>query len=124
MEESLADPFGVASHPPLRVVLEVCGRQVFYEKEKAWPKDTVLTELPNNKLQIEITIRDYYSFMRYIHSFIPFIKIVSPEPMAKWALWDLREALKLYGYSHEELAKIQPEEVPWPEGEAEILNRI
>lgn len=95
-EEALDDPFGIAIDPPQRVTVEVYGRQAFFEKEKVWPDDTVITDLPEGAIRMELTIRDKYAFMRWVMSLSCFARITQPEKLICWAINELQKTISLY----------------------------
>lgn len=65
LEAALDDPFGLAIDQPSEVVVEVYGTQAIYEKEKSWPKGTVITDIPEG-INMRITIRDDYAFKHWL----------------------------------------------------------
>ena len=85
LESALDDPFGIVIDPPTEVVVEVYGTQAIYEKEKTWPKSTVITDLPDgNGIKMTITIRDGYAFKHWLLGLGSKAKLISPEPLVEW----------------------------------------
>lgn len=100
LESALDDPFGIVIDPPTEVVVEVYGTQAVYEREKTWPKSTVITDLPDgNGIKMKITIRDGYAFKHWLLGLGSNAKICNPEELARWACEEARVMLECYSCS-------------------------
>ena len=62
MDDCISDPFGVATAEPRRVRVHIFNKQAFFEKEKIWPKGSVLTECEDGSIILELTIVDPSAF--------------------------------------------------------------
>ena len=97
LESALDDPFGIVIDPPTEVVVEVYGTQAVYEKEKTWPKSTVITDLPNGEgIRMEIIIRDSYAFKHWLLGLGSNAKIISPVALVSWIKKEVNSCIDLY----------------------------
>lgn len=102
-ENIIDDPFGIAIDSPQRVTVEIYGRQAYFEKEKQWPKGTIITNLPEGAIRMELTIRDKYSFMRWVMSLSCFCKVISPREYVDWAIKEIEETRIRYSNNTDSL---------------------
>lgn len=96
LDGAIADPFGVAMTEPRRVKVHIYGRQVFYEKEKEWPEDTVITDMEDGSAVFEITIRDPFAFRTWALSLGGDCLVEEPSDIAGWIEAEHENALKRY----------------------------
>lgn len=97
LEAALDDPFGIVIDAPRTVEVEVYGTQAVYEREKSWPKGTVITDLPNGKgICMRLTIRDDYAFKHWLLGLGSKAKVVSPEELVKWAREEAEKTCDYY----------------------------
>lgn len=103
MEDCISDPFGVATAEPRRARVHIYNMQAFFEKEKEWPKGSILTECEDGSIILELTISDPYAFHAWALSLGENCLIESPEDIAQWVKEEHEEAARLYGEKkHEE----------------------
>lgn len=95
LEAALDDPFGLAIDQPSEVVVEVYGTQAIYEKEKSWPKGTVITDIPEG-INTRITIRDDYAFKHWLLGLGSKARVISPEKLVAWFSEEAKAVNKLY----------------------------
>ena len=95
LESALNDPFGIAIDPPTEVEVEVYGTQAIYEKEKSWPKGTVITDIPGG-IRMKITIRDDYAFKHWFLGLGSKARIISPEKIVVWFSGEINRINELY----------------------------
>ncbi len=101
MDDCISDPFGVAMAEPRRVRVHIYNKQAFFEKEKVWPRGSLLTECEDGSLILEITISDPFAFRTWALSLGKNCVVESPEDLAEWVRSEHEEALKLYEKSEE-----------------------
>ena len=101
LEEAIRDPFGIVLRDPEKVVVLISPKQAFYEKEKAWPEGTRITELPDGSLEIEMIISDPYAFRTWALSLGKECKVLSPNKYTEWIRVEHEQAANLYkGCNH------------------------
>ena len=96
MIEALKDPFGVVLREPQKVKVHISSKQAFYEKEKRWPDGTIISELDDGSIDMELTIADPYAFRTWVLSLGKECCVVYPEDIAEWVRSEHEEALTLY----------------------------
>ena len=96
LEEAIKDPFGVALRKPERVTVLISPKQAFYEKEKAWPSGTQITEVSDGAIEIEMTISDPYAFKTWALSLGKECKVLSPYEYTEWIRVEHEQAANLY----------------------------
>ena len=96
LEERLKDPFGVKMDDPVRVCFTVSPHQALYEREKKWPADAVLTDLPDGSLKVEVSTESHWAFKRWALSLGKDIKVEKPESLAKQIKKEHEASLDLY----------------------------
>lgn len=102
MEDCISDPFGVATAEPRRVCVHIFNKQAFFEKEKVWPKGSVLTECEDGSILLELTITDPSAFHAWALSLGENCHVESPDDLAEWVRVSHEEALRLYEGDHRE----------------------
>ena len=103
MDDCISDPFGVATAEPRRVRVHIFNKQAFFEKEKIWPKGSVLTECEDGSIILELTIVDPSAFHAWALSLGENCHVESPDDLAEWVRVSHEKALGLYkGATHEE----------------------
>ena len=102
MEDCISDPFGVATAEPRRVCVHIFNKQAFFEKEKVWPKGSVLTECEDGSILLELTITDPSAFHAWALSLGENCHVESPDDLAEWVRVSHEEALRLYEGEHSE----------------------
>ena len=96
MDDCISDPFGVATAEPRRVRVHIYNKQAFFEKEKEWPKGSVLTECDDGSIILELTIADPSAFHAWALSLGEDCLVESPNDLAEWVRVSHEKALKLY----------------------------
>lgn len=96
MDNCISDPFGVATAEPRRVRLHIFNKQAFFEKEKVWPKGSVLTECEDGSIILELTIADPSAFHAWAPSLGEDCLVESPPDLAEWIRVSHEKALGLY----------------------------
>lgn len=96
MKNIINDPFGIANKEPRRIKVKIFGDQVFYEKERVWPKGTILTDNPDGSLTIEATTSDSFAFIHWVLSLGKSGKIEEPNDLIDCVIWEYEESLKKY----------------------------
>lgn len=96
MTEALKDPFGVVLREPQKVKVHISSKQAFYEKEKRWPEGTIISDLDDGSIDMELTIADPYAFRTWVLSLGKECKVISPDDLSEWIRYEHEEALKLY----------------------------
>ena len=96
MIEALQDPFGVVLSKPQKVKVHISSKQAYYEKEKQWPEDTIISECDDGSIYMELTISDPYAFRTWALSLGKECRVISPNDLVKWIRVEHEEALKLY----------------------------
>ena len=103
MDDCISDPFGVATAESRIVRVHIYNKQAFFEKEKVWPKDSVLTECDDGSLILELTISDPSAFHALALSLGENCVVESPYELAEWVRVSHEKAMRLYeGFHHEE----------------------
>ena len=97
MDDCISDPFGVATAEPRRVRVHIYNKQAFFEKEKTWPKGSILTECDDGSIILELTIADPYAFHAWVLSLGMNCVVESPADLAEWVRAEHEGAMKLYG---------------------------
>ena len=96
LDDVVFDPFGISMAKPRRAKVRILGRQAFYEKEKRWPEDTVITDAPDGSIEIELTISDPFAFHTWALSLGKSCVVESPEDIAEWVYQEHKDAMTLY----------------------------
>ena len=103
MDDCISDPFGVATAEARRVRVHIFNKQAFFEKEKVWPKGSVLTECEDGSIILELTIADPVAFHAWALSLGENCVVESPYELAEWVRVSHEKAMRLYREkNHEE----------------------
>ena len=102
MDDCISDPFGVATAEPRRARVHIYNKQAFFEKEKEWPKGSVLTECEDGSIILELTISDPFAFHAWALSLGENCIVEAPSDIAEWVRNEHEKAFKLYENKHHE----------------------
>jgi predicted DNA-binding transcriptional regulator YafY len=87
---------GVNMGTPVRVELEFAAQTGAYVRERKWHPSQAIEEQPDGSLRLSLEICTDWALTSWILSFGPFVRVLSPESLAREIHSALREASSRY----------------------------
>jgi predicted DNA-binding transcriptional regulator YafY len=94
--EPFADSLGVHTGTPEPIEIEFDARAAAFVKEREWHPSQEIVEGDDGSLLVRLRVCDDRPLRRWIHSFGPLARVVSPKRLAEEILADIDEARERY----------------------------